>query len=103
MNVLLTGNHGTGKELTDTMIEKLSLWISAKQELQVLATNGLKIKPYIIEAALEYNQYNVQESAQRILLNWRKEQPNKKIAYSKLRQVLENVNMAFYVRVVLKE
>ena len=103
MNVLLTGNHGSGKELTDAMIEDLSLRISATQELQVLATNGLKIKPYIIEATLEYNQYNVQKSAQRILLNWRKEQPNKKIAYSKLRQALENVNMAFYVRVVLKE
>ena len=85
------------------MLFKLSRRINSAGELRTLATIGLGIEEHVIDGHL-YNEKDINEAALSVLKEWRKGQPNSKVAYSELCEVLtkENVRMDFYIADVLQ-
>ena len=84
------------------MIQELSKRIENPQALRVLGINGLEMEPYVTESVLQTNK-DLHQAALKLLKTWEKGLPNRKMAYSKLCQALESVNMAFYVNEILKK
>ena len=83
------------------MLIDLSKRINSKQELRVLATKGLEMEDYELEAVSQNK--DLLTASNKLLKSWNKEIPDRKIAYSKLCKALKSVNMAFYVENVLEK
>ena len=77
--------------------------ITEREELKVLATNGLKMQNFHSERHLQNHQNNITEAAHKVLIQWRTNQANDKTAYNKLCKALKRANMEYYIEKALKE
>ena len=93
--------NNLGPELTDSMLLSLSRRITSETDLRSLATDGLGLKEHVIDSHI-YDEKKITLAAHRVLNDWRVKQCNSKVAYSRLCEILDKVEMSFYVADALK-
>ena len=83
------------------MLFCLSQRITNETDLRSLATNGLGLRDYVIDSHINCEK-KITLAAHRALKDWRLKQRNSKVAYSRLCEILDTVEMSFYVADALK-
>ena len=87
-------------ELTDGMLLELSRQMTNPGQLRRLVTIGLVLKQYVQNSNL-HNIGDITEAALSILKQWNLSQDSPAVAYSRLREALNKVNMCSLIRDVL--
>ena len=78
------------------MLLNLSQRITNETDLRSLATNGLSVKEYITDSHI-YDEKKLTLAAHRVLKDWRRNQRNSRVAYSRLCDILDTVEMSYYI------
>ena len=89
-------------ELTDTMLMELSRQMTNPGQLRRLVTIGLGVKQYVQDSNL-HNIRDITEAALSILKQWNLSQESPAVAYSRLREALNKVNMCSLIHDVLED
>ena len=80
-------------ELDDSHVFELSRRITSESELMNLGINGLKLREYIIDAALFRHPKDIQDAAHDVLTEWVQRQSNRVDAYHSLLRCLKQCEM----------
>ena len=80
-------------ELDDAHVLELSRRITSESELLNLGINGLRLREYIIDAALFRHPKDIQDAAHYVLREWVKRQSNRVDAYHSLLKCLKQCEM----------
>ena len=80
-------------ELDDSHVFELSRRITSESELVNLGINGLKLREYIIDAALFRHPKDIQDAAHDVLSEWVKRRANMVDAYQDLLTSLKHCKM----------
>ena len=97
---MLIVRHLSDRELTDSMVLDVSKRITDELDLRDLATKGLKVEVHITDKHIN-TERSIHLAAFKVLSDWRKRQPNSRIAYSKLHDAFEHVKMLQFIEGIL--
>ena len=81
------------------MVLNLSMRLTNKGAIRLLAMNGLEMKKHIIDKYF-HDETDITEAAYRILDEWYKTQCNSRKAYNRLCKALREVNMSGYIEYI---
>ena len=101
IHLIISVNPHEGKELNATRLWKLAKKITSAEELLTLAIEGLCVDEDNVDGHLNSNN-NIHIISYNVLRDWQKDQPNPKVAYTKLCDALGKVGKVNYTLTALK-
>ena len=85
------------RELTDTMMCKLSKVITGETELRTLGIQGLKMEAKAVERHIT-NHHDITSAAYHVLFEWLDGHEDRKVAYELLCDALKTIKMQFKIQ-----
>ena len=91
-----------GPELTDEMLETLSLYINSEADLRKLAIIGLNIEEIVVANSVKNHPNEFSVAVGSVLKTWRVKKENDKLAYTELCEALKKAEMLYYIEKALQ-
>ena len=89
----------SGPKLTPAMVFNLSMKLTNKSDIRLLAMVGLQMQKHVIDKYL-HDETDITEAAYRILDEWSKNQRNSRKAYNRLCEALTECNMSGHIELI---